>query len=91
MKAELTAAPLLLFSKISGDERIDERIGRLVVRDDVVGGPGGNEVEGMGVAATPPERSCTPRFEGHKATDTELTYAPVSQAYGHRRKLQFNV
>ena len=28
---------------------------------------------------------------GHKATDTELTYAPVSQAYGHRHKLQFNV
>ena len=28
---------------------------------------------------------------GHKATDTELTYAPVSQAYGHRHKLQFIV
>ena len=28
---------------------------------------------------------------GHKAMDTELTYAPVSQAYGHRHKLQFNV
>ena len=30
-------------------------------------------------------------LEGHKATDTELTYAPVSQAYGLRHKLQFNV
>ena len=29
--------------------------------------------------------------EGHKATDTELTYAPVSQAYGHRHKPQFIV
>ena len=28
---------------------------------------------------------------GHKATDTELTYAPVSHAYGHCHKLQFNV
>ena len=28
---------------------------------------------------------------GHEATDTELTYAPVSQAYGHCHKLQFNV
>ena len=31
------------------------------------------------------------RAWGHKATDTELTYAPVSQAYGLRHKLQFNV
>ena len=28
---------------------------------------------------------------GHKATDTELTYAPASQAYGHRHKPQFIV
>ena len=33
----------------------------------------------------------TARPGGHKATDTELTYAPVSQAYGLRHKLQFNV
>ena len=31
------------------------------------------------------------RPHGHKATDTELTYAPVSQAYAHCHKLQFNV
>ena len=44
---------------------------------------------------TPYATSHGPRWRrcvrGHKATDAELTYAPVSQAYGHRHKLQFNV